>query len=63
MEEHAKEFELNDLGDYSTYLNESEDIEMQDILMSLGAFRSWEEYWDCRFALETVNGKRTILGT
>lgn len=56
VEKHAKDFELNDEGEYSTYLNESKEREMQDLLMSLGAFRSWEEYGDCRFALETVNG-------
>ena len=28
--------------------------------MELGAFRSWEEYCDCKFAVETVNGSNGL---
>lgn len=59
VEEHVEDFDLNDNGDSSSYLNETEDEEMQELLMDHGAFRSWEDYSDCRFAMETVNG--TIL--
>lgn len=57
VEEHADEFDLNDGDGYSTYLNETDDEEMQEILMSHGAFRSWDDYDDCKFAMETVNGE------
>lgn len=57
VEEHAENFDLNDGDGYSTYLYETEDDEMQETLMNLGAFRSWDEYDDCRFAMETVNGE------
>ena len=56
IENHAEEFDLNDGGGYSSYLYESDDPEIQDVLMECGAFRSWEDYSDCRFATETVNG-------
>ena len=57
VEEHADEFDLNDGDGYSTYLNETDDEEMQEVLMSHGAFRSWDDYDDCKFAMETVNGE------
>ena len=57
VEEHAENFNLNDGEGYSTYLYETEDEDMQDVLMSHGAFRSWEDYDDCKFAVETVNGE------
>lgn len=57
VEEHAENFDLNDGEGYSTYLYETEDEDMQDVLMSHGAFRSWEDYDDCKFAVETVNGE------
>ena len=56
IEEYAENFDLNDGGGYSTYLHETDDEEIQDLLMDLGAFRSWDEYDDCKFAVETVNG-------
>ena len=56
VEEHADNFDLNDGDGYSTYLNETDDEDMQDILMRHGAFRSWDDYDDCKFAMETVNG-------
>ena len=57
VEEHAENFDLNDGEGYSTYLYETEDEEMQDVLMNHGAFRSWDDYDDCKFAMETVNGE------
>ena len=57
VEEHADEFDLNDGDGYSTYLNETDDEEMQEVLMNPGAFRSWDDYDDCKFAMETVNGE------
>ena len=57
VEEHAENFDLNDGEGYSTYLYETEDEDMQDVLMSHGAFRSWDDYNDCKFAMETVNGE------
>ena len=56
IEEHAEEFDLNDDGGSSSYLYETDDEEIQELLMDMGAFRSWEDYDDCRFAVETVNG-------
>lgn len=56
IEEYAENFDLNDGDGYSTYLHETDDEEIQDLLMELGAFRSWDEYDDCKFAVETVNG-------
>lgn len=56
IENHAEEFDLNDGDGYSSYLYESDDPDVQDVLMDHGAFRSWDDYVDCRFATETVNG-------
>ena len=56
IENYAENFDLNDGEGYSTYLHETDDEDIQDLLMELGAFRSWDEYSDCRFAVETVNG-------
>lgn len=56
IEEHAEEFDLNDDGGSSSYLYETDDEDIQELLMDMGAFRSWEDYDDCRFAVETVNG-------
>ena len=56
IEEYAENFDLNDGCGYSTYLHETDDEEIQELLMDLGAFRSWDEYSDCKFAVETVNG-------
>lgn len=53
---HAEDFDLNDGDGYSTYLDETEDEDIQYILMSHGAFRSWENYDDCQFAMNTLNG-------
>lgn len=57
VDEHADDFDLNDGDGYSTYLYETDDEEMQEILMNHGAFKSWDDYEDCRFAMETVNGE------
>ena len=57
IENHAEEFDLNDGDGYSTYLYESDDPDVQDVLMECGAFRSWDDYSDCRFAVETINGE------
>ena len=48
IEENAENFDLNDGCGYSTYLQETDDEDVQDLLMELGAFRSWEEYCDCK---------------
>ena len=56
VNEHIDDIELNDCGDCSTYLDETEDESMQDLLMSHGAYRSWDFYGDFKFAMETVNG-------
>lgn len=56
VKEHVGDFDLNDGGGYSTYLDETEDEDTQEILTSHGAFRSWDDYGDCRFAMETANG-------
>lgn len=56
VEAYAGDFDLNDADGYSTYLYETDDPTMQEILMDHGAFRSWDDYVDCRFAVETVNG-------
>ena len=55
VEAHAEDFDLNDGDGCSTYLYETDDEEMQELLMDCGAFRSWEDYEDCLFAVETVN--------
>ena len=57
VDHHAADFNLNDGDGYSTYLDEADDKEMQEVLMDHGALRSWDDYEDCRFAMETVNGE------
>ena len=57
VDQHADDFDLNDGDGYSTFLYETDDEEMQNILMNHGAFKSWDDYEDCRFAMETVNGE------
>lgn len=59
VEEHIEDIELNDEEGFSTYLYETENSDILQLLMEHGAFRSWEDYGGCRFAMETVNG--TIL--
>ena len=56
IENHAEEFNLNDEGGSSSYLYETDDPEIQSLLMDCGAFRSWDDYCDYQFAMETVNG-------
>lgn len=63
VEEHADDFDLNDGGDCSTFLNETDDEDIIAILMDHGAFRSWEDYDDCLFAMETVNGEILAFAT
>lgn len=53
---HVDEFELNDKGDCSSYLYESDDPDVQEVLMEYGACRSWGDYCNCRFAFETSEG-------
>ena len=48
--------DLNDGDGCSTYLDDAKDTEMEELLMDLGAFRSFDSYSDCRFAYETANG-------
>lgn len=57
VEAYASDFDLNDGAGYSTYLYETDDPDMQEILMDHGAFKSLDDYVDCRFAVETVNGE------
>lgn len=59
VEEYIGDFDLNDEGASSSYLDETDDPNMQDILMENGAFRSWEYYDGYRFAVET--GEWVIL--
>ncbi len=56
IECYIDEIDLNDEGGYSSYLYETDDEEIKELLMDHGAFKSWEDYEDCRFAMETVNG-------
>jgi len=48
--------ELNDMGDHSSYLEETDDAEIQDILLSVGAFRAVDYYDDYDFAAESWDG-------
>lgn len=59
IENHVDEFDLMDNGDSSSYLYETEDEDIQDLLMSYGAYRSFDDYTDYKFAVETVNN--TVL--
>ena len=56
VEAHAGNFDLNDTDGYSSYLYETDDSDMQEILMNHGAFKFLGDYADCRFAIETING-------
>ncbi len=56
VEDHVSNIDLNDGDGCSTYLYETDDEGIQEILLRHGAFRSWDDYEDCRFAVETVNG-------
>lgn len=59
IENHVDDFDLMDNGDSSSYLDETEDEDIQDLLMSYGAYRSFDDYTDYKFAAETVNN--TVL--
>ncbi len=59
IENHVDDFDLNDNGDSSSYLNETDDEDIQELLMSYGAYRSFDDYTDYKFAVETVNN--TVL--
>ena len=48
---------LNDCDGCSSYLDETENEDMIELLSSHGAYRSWDYYGDFRFAVETVNGE------
>lgn len=49
-------FNLNDRDGYSSYLLETEDKEMQELLVRCGAFISLDDYEEHRFAVESENG-------
>ena len=55
IENHIDDFDLMDNGDSSSYLDETDDEDIQELLMSYGAARSFDDYTDCKFAVETVN--------
>lgn len=55
IEMYANDIDLNDEGGHSSYLYETEDARVQDLLISMGAFRSWDDYGNCLFAMETIN--------
>ena len=57
VEEHADEFIEEDDEYGSSYLDETDDEDIIELLMDHGANRSMEDYSDCRFAFETVNGE------
>lgn len=60
VEGHCGDVEINDCDEgCSSYLLETENEAMLDLLKRYGACRSWDDFEDFRFALETVNG--TIL--
>lgn len=51
---HTDDVELNDEGGSSSYLDDAPDEEMEQILLSAGAYRSWEDYDGCSIAIETL---------
>lgn len=55
VRDHAEDFDLNDADGCSSYLYLTENKDIQEILMDHGAFKSWDDYDECRFACETVN--------
>ena len=59
VEAHIEDVDLNDEGGSSSYLAETEDEEIQELLIDHGAFRNMDEYCegDYRFAMETVNNE------
>ena len=58
VDQYADDFDLNDSGDgYSTYIYETDDEDMRELLMDHGAFKSLDDYSECRFAMETMNGE------
>lgn len=59
IRDRAYGFDLNDADGHSSYLYETDDPEIQAILIECGALRSMEDYADYRFAMESENG--TIL--
>ena len=59
IDNHVDEIDLMDNGDSSSYLDETEDEAIQSLLMSYGAYRSFDDYTDYKFSVETVNG--TVL--
>lgn len=54
IDEHSYEIELNDGDGCSTYLDETDDEDIKQLLIDNGACRSWEDFYDCQFAVETV---------
>lgn len=56
VEEHADDFDLNDSDGASSFIEETDDDEMKTLLMDHGAFKSYDDYSECRYAMETVNG-------
>jgi len=60
VSDHYEDVELNDIdGCWSSYLHETEDESIIDLLTSVGAYRDWDEFCDYKFAVETVNN--TVL--
>ena len=56
VDAYADDIDLNDGSDgNSTYIDETDDPDMQSLLMSHGAYRSWDDYLDHRFAVETLD--------
>lgn len=57
VEANANEFDLNDEDDFSSsYLYETDDEAMQQLLIQYGASRPMDDYSDYRFARETLDG-------
>ena len=54
---HIEDVELNDCDGYSTYLYETDDEDIRDFLMEHGAFKSYLDYGDCRFAVQTAENQ------
>ena len=59
IDNHVDDIDLMDNGDSSSYLDETDDEDIQSLLMSYGAYRSFDDYTDYKFSVETVNN--TVL--
>lgn len=54
--QHCFDIELNSIDGYSPYLYMTDNKLIQNILMDAGASKNLDDYCDCLFAMETVNG-------